>query len=93
MKPCKKGEVSPRWSARAHKRIVEALRRGDGEAAHDALAHQEEYFDQDYPFGKLDFDDLQAEQSYHRVSAYGRSKLSNLLFTYELQRRFRRAGC
>lgn len=36
---------------------------------------------------KIDFDDLQAENGYNRVSAYGRSKLANLLFTYELQRR------
>ncbi|MFW2335431.1 SDR family NAD(P)-dependent oxidoreductase [Ilumatobacter sp.] len=36
---------------------------------------------------RIDFDDLQAEEGYNRVSAYGRSKLANLLFTYELQRR------
>ncbi len=36
---------------------------------------------------RIDFDDLQAERRYNRVDAYGRSKLSNLLFTYELQRR------
>jgi NAD(P)-dependent dehydrogenase (short-subunit alcohol dehydrogenase family) len=41
---------------------------------------------------KLDFDDLQAENGYNRVAAYGRSKLSNLLFTYELQRRLTAAG-
>ncbi|GLH96587.1 SDR family NAD(P)-dependent oxidoreductase [Phytohabitans aurantiacus] len=33
------------------------------------------------------FDDLQSERSYDRVAAYGQSKLANLLFTYELQRR------
>jgi NAD(P)-dependent dehydrogenase (short-subunit alcohol dehydrogenase family) len=33
------------------------------------------------------FDDLQWERSYSRVGAYGQSKLANLLFTYELQRR------
>ncbi|GAB3015294.1 SDR family NAD(P)-dependent oxidoreductase [Streptomyces pseudoechinosporeus] len=33
------------------------------------------------------FDDLQSERSYSRVAAYGQSKLANLLFTYELQRR------
>lgn len=36
---------------------------------------------------KIHFDDLQWERSYNRVAAYGQSKLSNLLFTYELQRR------
>ena len=35
----------------------------------------------------IHFDDLQFERSYDRVVAYGQSKLSNLLFTYELQRR------
>jgi NAD(P)-dependent dehydrogenase (short-subunit alcohol dehydrogenase family) len=35
------------------------------------------------------FDDLQWEHSYNRVAAYGQSKLSNLLFTYELQRRLK----
>lgn len=36
---------------------------------------------------KIHFDDLQFERSYNRVAAYGQSKLSNLMFTYELQRR------
>jgi NAD(P)-dependent dehydrogenase (short-subunit alcohol dehydrogenase family) len=35
----------------------------------------------------IHFDDLQWERSYDRVKAYGQSKLANLLFTYELQRR------
>lgn len=33
------------------------------------------------------FDDLQWENDYGRVRAYGQAKLANLLFTYELQRR------
>jgi NAD(P)-dependent dehydrogenase (short-subunit alcohol dehydrogenase family) len=33
------------------------------------------------------FDDLQWELGYNRFRAYGQSKLANLLFTYELQRR------
>jgi NAD(P)-dependent dehydrogenase (short-subunit alcohol dehydrogenase family) len=41
---------------------------------------------------RIDFDDLNAENGYDRVSAYGRSKLANLLFTYELQRRLAEAG-
>ncbi|WP_433179696.1 SDR family NAD(P)-dependent oxidoreductase [Actinoallomurus sp. CA-150999] len=36
---------------------------------------------------EIDFDDLQSERSYSRMAAYGRSKLANLMFTYELQRR------
>ena len=35
------------------------------------------------------FDDLQWERDYNRVRAYGQSKLANLMFTYELQRRLR----
>src|SRR5581483_6539775 len=35
----------------------------------------------------IHFDDLQWDRSYSRVGAYGQSKLANLLFTYELQRR------
>ncbi|MEZ0067521.1 NAD(P)-dependent dehydrogenase (short-subunit alcohol dehydrogenase family) [Streptacidiphilus sp. MAP12-20] len=40
----------------------------------------------------VNFDDLQSERSYSRLTAYGRSKLANLLFTYELQRRLDAAG-
>ena len=35
----------------------------------------------------IHFEDLQWERSYNRVAAYGQSKLANLMFTYELQRR------
>ncbi|QKW14101.1 SDR family NAD(P)-dependent oxidoreductase [Verrucosispora sp. NA02020] len=35
----------------------------------------------------IHFDDLHWERSYGRVAAYGQSKLANLMFTYELQRR------
>ncbi len=35
------------------------------------------------------FDDLQWERDYNRVRAYGQSKLANLMFTYELQRRLK----
>ena len=35
----------------------------------------------------LDFEDLQLQQSYGGYKAYGRSKLANLMFTYELSRR------
>jgi NAD(P)-dependent dehydrogenase (short-subunit alcohol dehydrogenase family) len=35
----------------------------------------------------IHFDDLQWEHHYDRYAAYGQSKLANLLFTYELQRR------
>jgi len=42
--------------------------------------------------GRINFDDLQAERSYGRWRAYGQSKLSNLLFAFELDRRLRAAG-
>jgi NAD(P)-dependent dehydrogenase (short-subunit alcohol dehydrogenase family) len=35
----------------------------------------------------IDFDDLQSQRKYNANGAYARSKLANLLFTYELQRR------
>jgi NAD(P)-dependent dehydrogenase (short-subunit alcohol dehydrogenase family) len=41
---------------------------------------------------RINFDDLQWERSYSRVGAYGQSKLANLMFTYELQRRLSGAG-
>jgi NAD(P)-dependent dehydrogenase (short-subunit alcohol dehydrogenase family) len=37
--------------------------------------------------GRIDFDDLQGARSYSKVGAYSQSKLANLMFTYELQRR------
>src|SRR5215470_1688012 len=41
---------------------------------------------------RINFDDLQGERSYRRVAAYGQSKLANLMFTYELDRRLSGAG-
>jgi NAD(P)-dependent dehydrogenase (short-subunit alcohol dehydrogenase family) len=35
----------------------------------------------------IDFDDLECQQDYQFMVAYGRSKLANVLFTYELARR------
>jgi len=40
-----------------------------------------------HEMGEVDFDDLQREQSYSPWEAYGQSKLANLLFAYELDRR------
>ncbi len=37
--------------------------------------------------GRIDFDNLQGEKRYHAWSAYQQSKLANLLFAFELQRR------
>ncbi len=41
---------------------------------------------------RIHFDDLQLERKYNRVEAYGQSKLANLMFTYELQRRLKLKG-
>jgi len=42
--------------------------------------------------GKMRFDDLQWERGYRKWMAYGQSKLANLLFTKELQRRLAAKG-
>jgi NAD(P)-dependent dehydrogenase (short-subunit alcohol dehydrogenase family) len=36
---------------------------------------------------RIHFDDLHWDHGYERIGAYGQSKLANLMFTYELQRR------
>lgn len=41
--------------------------------------------------GRINFDDLMGEKSYKPWAAYGQSKLANLLFTSELQRRLEKA--
>ena len=45
-----------------------------------------------HALGRIDFDDLQGEQSYSGARAYNQSKLANVLFTYELARRLGPAG-
>jgi NAD(P)-dependent dehydrogenase (short-subunit alcohol dehydrogenase family) len=42
--------------------------------------------------GRINFDDLQGERRYVRWLAYGQSKLANLMFAFELQRRASEAG-
>jgi NAD(P)-dependent dehydrogenase (short-subunit alcohol dehydrogenase family) len=41
---------------------------------------------------RIHFEDAQLERKYNRIEAYGQSKLANLLFTYELQRRLSQKG-
>ncbi|WP_255194185.1 oxidoreductase [Natronobeatus ordinarius] len=41
--------------------------------------------------GELDFEDLHGEREYDKWGAYAQSKLANVLFAYELERRFRAA--
>jgi len=40
-----------------------------------------------HKIGKINFSDLQSEQHYSKWKAYGQSKLANLLFTHEINRR------
>ncbi|MGB9375907.1 MAG: oxidoreductase [Mycobacteriales bacterium] len=42
--------------------------------------------------GVIDFDDLQSERSYNPMTAYAQSKLANLLFAGELDRRAQASG-
>ena len=42
--------------------------------------------------GIINFDNLFLEGEYHQMKAYEQSKLANLLFSYELSRRFTQAG-
>lgn len=45
-----------------------------------------------HKFGKIDFDDLNAEKSYDPTVRYSQSKLANLLYAFELQRRLTARG-
>ena len=42
--------------------------------------------------GKIAFDDVEARDDYHYWRAYRQSKLANLLFAYELSRRYEGTG-
>jgi NAD(P)-dependent dehydrogenase (short-subunit alcohol dehydrogenase family) len=42
--------------------------------------------------GRINFGDLQSERGYRKTRAYAQSKLSNLMFTFELERRLAAAG-
>jgi NAD(P)-dependent dehydrogenase (short-subunit alcohol dehydrogenase family) len=43
-------------------------------------------------FGKIDFENLNAERRYAKTPAYNQSKLADLMFAYELQRRLAKRG-
>ncbi|MCD2202161.1 oxidoreductase [Halobacterium sp. KA-6] len=66
--------------------LLGVLRRTSGQArvvTQSSMAHES---------GEIDFDDLQHEQEYDKWEAYGQSKLANVLFAYELDRRLRAAN-
>lgn len=65
-------------------RLLPLLRRGGGRVTtvSSAAARQ----------GRIRWDDLQSEHAYRPIRAYSQSKLSNLLFGLELDRRSRAAG-
>jgi NAD(P)-dependent dehydrogenase (short-subunit alcohol dehydrogenase family) len=45
-----------------------------------------------HKLGRIDFDDIHGQQRYALWEAYMQSKLANLLFAYELERKFEAAG-
>ena len=45
-----------------------------------------------HSMGKINFDDLQSEQSYREIRVYNQSKLASMLFSYELARRLAGTG-
>jgi NAD(P)-dependent dehydrogenase (short-subunit alcohol dehydrogenase family) len=45
-----------------------------------------------HKMGRIDFDDLQSERRYRRWAVYGQSKLADLMFALELDRRLRASG-
>lgn len=66
--------------------LLETIVTTDGETrvvTHSSGAHTS---------GEMDFENLHREDSYSKWEAYGQSKLANLLFAYELQRRLEDAG-
>ncbi len=66
-------------------RVLDLLHRAEGPrvVTTSSQAHR---------FGRIRWDDLDWSTGYKKWSAYGQSKLANLLFTYELDRRARSAG-
>ena len=45
-----------------------------------------------HKLGEINFEDINLEKNYNRTKAYEQSKLANLLFAYELQRKLEAAG-
>lgn len=63
--------------------LIEKLEAADGEArvvTQSSVAHEN---------GKIDFEDINQEKEYDRMQAYSNSKLANLLFARELDRKLK----
>ena len=63
--------------------LLDRIREGGRVVTVSSLAHRA---------GRIDFDDLMGERRYRAWGAYAQSKLANLLFTRELDRRLSAAG-
>lgn len=67
----------------ALERAVAAGRQGPRVVTIASIAHKR---------GRLNFEDLQSKRSYRPMGAYQQSKLADLMFAFELERRLRAAG-
>lgn len=65
------------WTGLIHRHVVDRI------VVTASLAHKG---------GRMDYSDLRASRSYHHWQRYQTSKLANLLFMFELDRRLRTAG-
>ncbi|WP_051021117.1 SDR family NAD(P)-dependent oxidoreductase [Nocardia araoensis] len=68
-------------------RLLPLLRRGGGRVINvNSEGHRQSMF-RAGPV-RIDFEDLQSERNFDPFATYSRTKLANLLFTYELRRRY-----
>ncbi|MFP8951952.1 oxidoreductase [Natrialbaceae archaeon A-arb3/5] len=67
--------------------LLENLRRGAGDRPARVVTVSSALHER----GEINFDDLHGEHHYDRWNAYSQSKLANVLFAYELERRLRTA--
>lgn len=63
--------------------VLDLIRPGGRVVNVSSMAHQ---------MGTIRLDDLSWEKTYSRLGAYAQSKLANLLFTFELERKLKAAG-